>query len=221
MQDRIVEHPNRYRLVPVSGEDNVFDLIPEPGEVTQEGTPLNKQNLLGAVTAQQLGFGTFDDPTVSEAFSAVKAFLDGKAPKDHKSESEAYGVGNDSQYGHLKLGDSTELASGADGGVAATPLFVKNFVGKEVPYKVFTFSSVTNGSMSGSAYFSKETHKLNTLSQVVICGSGCIAVLNSASIRSDLNGSLEVLFTTYSTTVSGNSLQGNLNGRIRGIAIGT
>ncbi len=46
MKDRIVQHPNRYRLTPVSGQNGVYDLEPVPGTVTQAGTPLNKATLL-------------------------------------------------------------------------------------------------------------------------------------------------------------------------------
>lgn len=40
MKDRIVQYPNRYKLTQVSG--NIYDLTPEPGIVTEPGTPLNK-----------------------------------------------------------------------------------------------------------------------------------------------------------------------------------
>lgn len=33
MIDRVLEHPNRYRLVPVAGQSNVFDLVIEPGRL--------------------------------------------------------------------------------------------------------------------------------------------------------------------------------------------
>lgn len=40
MIDRSVQYPNRYQLTKVS--DGVYDLIPAPGTITQEGTPINK-----------------------------------------------------------------------------------------------------------------------------------------------------------------------------------
>jgi hypothetical protein len=42
VKDRIVEHPHRYQLIPVSGETNTYDIIAKPGVVTEEGTPINK-----------------------------------------------------------------------------------------------------------------------------------------------------------------------------------
>ena len=68
MKDRIVEYPHRYKLVP-AGED-FADLIPAPGFVTQEGTPLNKAALLSDETAAALGL-TQEDPTVDGALMAL------------------------------------------------------------------------------------------------------------------------------------------------------
>lgn len=49
----------------------------------------------------------------------------GAAPTNHASTGTGYGVGNGSNYGHLKLSDSTTSASGVGGGTAATPAAVK------------------------------------------------------------------------------------------------
>lgn len=49
----------------------------------------------------------------------------GVPPTSHVSTSTTYGVGNATQYGHLKLSDATDSASGASGGTAATPAAVK------------------------------------------------------------------------------------------------
>jgi hypothetical protein len=51
--------------------------------------------------------------------------LDGKAPTKHSSTTNAYGVGNASNYGHLKLSDSTTSTSSTSSGIAATPKAVK------------------------------------------------------------------------------------------------
>lgn len=68
----IVEYPHRYKLVP-AGED-FADLIPAPGFVTQEGTPLNKAALLSDETAAALGL-TQEDPTVDDALAAAELAL--------------------------------------------------------------------------------------------------------------------------------------------------
>ena len=44
-KDRIVEHPRRYQLVPVAGQEGVFDLVAVTGEVTEVGTPVNAVNM--------------------------------------------------------------------------------------------------------------------------------------------------------------------------------
>ena len=43
----------------------------------------------------------------------------------HAASATTYGAGNGSNYGHVKLSDSTSTTSGVSGGVAATPTAVK------------------------------------------------------------------------------------------------
>ncbi len=43
--DRIVDHPGRVRLTPVSGQSDVYDMTREEGEVYEPGTLLNANNL--------------------------------------------------------------------------------------------------------------------------------------------------------------------------------
>lgn len=59
--------------------------------------------------------------TTSEA---ARANL-GVPPTSHASTGTTHGVGNATQYGHLKLSDATNSVSGASGGTAATPAAVK------------------------------------------------------------------------------------------------
>lgn len=49
----------------------------------------------------------------------------GVPPTSHASTATTHGVGNASQYGHLKLSDVTNSLSGVSGGIAATPVAVK------------------------------------------------------------------------------------------------
>lgn len=51
--------------------------------------------------------------------------LDEKAPINHASSSDTYGKGTDTNYGHVKLSNSTTSTSGTSGGTAATPAAVK------------------------------------------------------------------------------------------------
>lgn len=41
-EDRVVEHPNRVKLVPVEGTTDEFDLVPVPGKITSIGRAMNK-----------------------------------------------------------------------------------------------------------------------------------------------------------------------------------
>ena len=56
---------------------------------------------------------------------SITGLTNSKAPKMHASDTPSYGVGTDSQYGHVKLSDSTSSTSGAGAGIAATPAAVK------------------------------------------------------------------------------------------------
>lgn len=70
MQDRISTYPGRVRLIPVSGQEDVYDLV-RADQPTQEGTPLSKGTLLTDDVAIALGL----DPvtgTVSKALGAVR-----------------------------------------------------------------------------------------------------------------------------------------------------
>ena len=57
--------------------------------------------------------------------AAVKSLNDSKAPNNHASTATTYGTGSDTNYGHVKLSDSTSSTSGVSGGIAATPAAVK------------------------------------------------------------------------------------------------
>ena len=65
------------------------------------------------------------DQTIQSINSSISALSTGKAPVNHASAETAYGVGDGSQYGHLKLSDSTTDATlDASKGFAATPAAV-------------------------------------------------------------------------------------------------
>ena len=54
MKDRVPLYPGRVTLTPVSGQANTFDLV-RADQPTQEGTPINKANLLKDATAALFG----------------------------------------------------------------------------------------------------------------------------------------------------------------------
>ena len=57
---------------------------------------------------------------------ATKSELASKVPTSHASTSTTYGVGNASNYGHVKLSDAINSSSSVSSGVAATPAAVKS-----------------------------------------------------------------------------------------------
>lgn len=54
MQDRTPQYPNRFKMIPVDGQDGFVDLERADG-ATQNGTPLNKSTLLSDETARMFG----------------------------------------------------------------------------------------------------------------------------------------------------------------------
>lgn len=52
LEDRIVQFPNRYKMVLVEGTTDTFDLVPVPGEVTAEGVWVSKQNVIDTANAE-------------------------------------------------------------------------------------------------------------------------------------------------------------------------
>lgn len=71
MVDRVPTYPGRVRLVPVSGQSNIYDLTLADQPV-QVGTPLSKANLLADNAAAAVSEATGTTPsTVSEAIEGL------------------------------------------------------------------------------------------------------------------------------------------------------
>ena len=73
---------------------------------------------VSAVTSTELGY--LDGVT-----SSIQTQINGKAPTSHASSATTYGIGTGSNYGHVKLSDSTSSTSAASAGIAASPAAVK------------------------------------------------------------------------------------------------
>ena len=56
--------------------------------------------------------------------SELKSIKNSKIPTNHATSSNTYGLGNASNYGHVKLTDNANYQSNASSGVAATPQLV-------------------------------------------------------------------------------------------------
>ena len=72
------------------------------------------------------------DHSVIDIFDVIGVYLSSKAETDHASALNIYGLGNDSNYGHVKLSDSTSSTNDVSGGTAATPAAVKAAYDKAV-----------------------------------------------------------------------------------------
>ncbi len=62
MEDRNVQFPQRYQMKKVEGTEDIFDLIPAPGEISSEGTLINKATLWKDATAALFGLGVDSVP---------------------------------------------------------------------------------------------------------------------------------------------------------------
>ena len=65
---------------------------------------------------------------IEDIDSTIKSVSDvagGKAPENHASISDTYGLANATNYGHVRLSDNTTSNATATAGVAATPAAVK------------------------------------------------------------------------------------------------
>ena len=78
--------------------------------------------------------------------SSANTNANGRAPTNHASSGTGYGVGNATNYGHLKLSDAVNSTSGTNGGIAATPNAVK------AAYDLANSKAATNHASSGTGY---------------------------------------------------------------------
>lgn len=106
MQDRVSLYPGRVKLEPVAGQANTYDLT-RADQPTQEGTPLNKANLLSDATAAAikalLASQTENPVTLNAALAILAQAVDAAATKadavDSRGNCEIYSgsyVGNSS-----------------------------------------------------------------------------------------------------------------------------
>ena len=73
MQYRVSLYPGRVKLIPVTGQENTYDMV-RADEPTQEGTPLNADSLLKAATATLYGLGAAAVP--DDVLALIKPMID-------------------------------------------------------------------------------------------------------------------------------------------------
>ena len=86
------------------------------------------------VTKEQLGLENVDNTSdIDKPIStAIQEALNDKAPLNHASTGTTYGVGDATNYGHLKLSDSVSSSNSTGNGCAATPKATKTAYDKAV-----------------------------------------------------------------------------------------
>ena len=90
MQDRVSLYPGRVKLIPVTGQENTYDMV-RADEPTQEGTPLNTENLLKASTAALYGLPNTAVP--NEVFALLQPIVyDTKDAVDKCGNCQLYSV---------------------------------------------------------------------------------------------------------------------------------
>lgn len=130
----------------------------------------------------------------------TKSQTDSKyAPKNHASSAATYGLATGSVYGHVKLSD-TAGSSGVSGGIAATPLGVKNAISAAAPD--FTWHTVSGSVQNCSTQYSFARAVYNTGARLMYV---TIGVLGATSDRNVLVATVP-LPSGYSLAVSSSEI---------------
>ena len=132
------------------------------------------------IDAIQLGTGTNSTEKTIQVYNYQLMSANGKIPADrlssHASTSNTYGAGTSSNYGHVKLSDSTSSTSGTSGGTAATPAAVKAAYDKAVSIEDYAqhtstvFVAAANAraeSKSGADYVCTGTNDEETIQAAI------------------------------------------------------
>ena len=94
------------------------------GHVKLSDSTSSTSGVSGGIAATPKAVKAVNDSLTSNV-SSLQSSINGKAPTSHASTATTYGTGTGTNYGHVKLSDSTSSTSGASGGIAATPKAVK------------------------------------------------------------------------------------------------
>lgn len=105
------------RLENVEGQDS--KLVHTTGNETVAGTKTFSSSPIAPTPTAG------DNSTKVATTAFVTTVGNAKAPTSHASTATIYGIGTGSNYGHVKLSDSTSSTSAASAGIAASPKAVK------------------------------------------------------------------------------------------------
>lgn len=129
---------------------------------------------------------------VINMFEVVGGYLNSKAEIDHASSYTGYGLGDDVNYGHVKLSDSTSSTSDVTDGTAATPTAVKAAYDKAVSIEDYAqhtstvFVAAANAraeSKSGADYICTGTNDEETIQAAInsIVSTGGVVQLSEGT----------------------------------------
>lgn len=145
---------------------------------TFNGSAAKSVNITPSAIGAAASSHTHDDRYYTE--TEVDNKLSGKAPTSHASTATTYGIGTSSNYGHVKLSDSTSSTSDATAGIAASPAAVKAVYdlasGKSSSTHTHTVSHTPAGTVSqptftGSAATSGAPSKTTSVYSITDVGS--------------------------------------------------
>lgn len=135
--------------------------------------------------------------------SSLTSAINGKAPKMHASDTPSYGVGTDTQWGHVKLSDSTGSTSGVSAGTAATPAAVKA-VNDSLASNVTSLQSAIDGKAPTSHASSDTTYGVGSIPNY-----GHVKLSNSVNDPSD--GTMGTAATPGAVKKVNDSLQSSVS----------
>ena len=130
MQDRVSLFPGRVKLEPVAGETNLYDLT-RADQPTQEGTAINKTNLLKDSTAALLGLGTSAVPDDAFLVLALGSGYYGYRVKVQLADGTPV---EGSTVSGLSALPGSSLVTGADGIVVGRSTSSSVTIGCSSPY---------------------------------------------------------------------------------------
>lgn len=169
MKDRIPLYPGRVLLIPVEGEPNKYTLT-MADEPTEQGTPLNKGNLLSDATSHAL-FDNYTDRSVNDALRRIAASVAGLVPVAEYTAAGSY------TWTCPEDGDYLAVIIGGGGSGAIT-------------YKAYTDSAVSaSGGGSGEVGFAYQTIAKDATKNIIVGAGGVgLAVSSALSSPTYLNG---------------------------------
>lgn len=171
--------------------------------------------------------------------AAINTALSGKAPTNHASSSTTYGAATGSNYGHVKLSDSTSATTAAaSGGTAATPKAVKaaydrgtagvnaaataQAAAEAADAKAVAAQSTADGAATAAAKAQEEVDALETVvagkadknhaSSDTTYGAASTSVYGHTKLSSATNSTSEALAATPKAVKSAYDLAKTANG---------